>query len=345
VYAARTASEALRAADRLAREQPLPTGELLAAQVHAALSAGDLDGAERLAHAHDLRGRRAVLLADVLLNRGHLGAAMEHLRAAADAPAEIAVWAAALMGKAAALAGDGRVAASATARAEELMRPSAALLRGPVVLASAWAAAVEGRSGTARRLARAAAGLAAAAGQRLYELVALHDALRMGDTGAAGPLVRCAGSVEGDFAAAAGRHALAVLDGGGAALLDAARTFDRLGYGLHAAELAAVAAEAFRREGRRASRRTALTAAEHWADRCGAPAGPTLGRDASGLTEREREIAALAGGGLSNKEIAKRLGRSERTVGNHLSTVYAKLGVTGRSALRPHPGGRAGAAR
>jgi DNA-binding CsgD family transcriptional regulator len=342
--AAGAAAEALRAADRLSREQPALTAELLAAQVRAALVAGDLDGAERLAHAHDLRGRWAVLIAEVLLNRGHAGAAMEHLRTAAEAPAEIAVWAAALMGKAAALAGDGRASASATARAEELMRPSAKLFRGPVVLASAWTAAVEGRPGTARRLARAAAALAADAGQRSYELVALHDALRMGDTGAAGPLARCAASVEGDFAAAAGRHALAVLDGGGAALMDAARTFDRLGFGLHAAELAAVAAEAFQREGRRASRRAALAAAEHWADRCGSPTGPTLRRDASGLTEREREIAALAGEGLSNKEIAKRLGRSERTVGNHLSTVYAKLGVTGRSALPPRSGGRVGAA-
>ena len=52
------------------------------------------------------------------------------------------------------------------------------------------------------------------------------------------------------------------------------------------------------------------------------------------LTTQEREIAALASDGLSNKEIAARLYLSPRTVGAHLYRVFPKLGITSRSALR-----------
>jgi CRISPR-associated protein Csx14 len=44
------------------------------------------------------------------------------------------------------------------------------------------------------------------------------------------------------------------------------------------------------------------------------------------LTRAEREVARLACQGLDNATIARRLGRSQRTVANQLSQVYAKLG-------------------
>jgi DNA-binding CsgD family transcriptional regulator len=52
------------------------------------------------------------------------------------------------------------------------------------------------------------------------------------------------------------------------------------------------------------------------------------------LTPQEQEIARLAAGGLSNKQIAERLLVSYRTVGAHLRQVFAKLGITSRAALR-----------
>ncbi|MFN8075053.1 MAG: helix-turn-helix transcriptional regulator [Kineosporiaceae bacterium] len=52
-----------------------------------------------------------------------------------------------------------------------------------------------------------------------------------------------------------------------------------------------------------------------------------------GLTRREREIAGLAAGGLSSKEIGERLTLSVRTVDSHLSRVFAKLGVRSRHEL------------
>jgi len=57
-------------------------------------------------------------------------------------------------------------------------------------------------------------------------------------------------------------------------------------------------------------------------------------RDRDALTPQEREIATLAAGGLSNKEIGARLFLSPRTVGAHLYRIFPKLGITSRAALR-----------
>jgi pimeloyl-ACP methyl ester carboxylesterase/DNA-binding CsgD family transcriptional regulator len=49
------------------------------------------------------------------------------------------------------------------------------------------------------------------------------------------------------------------------------------------------------------------------------------------LTARERGILALLTDGLSNADIAERLGLSEKTVRNHISNVFDKLGVWTRA--------------
>lgn len=49
------------------------------------------------------------------------------------------------------------------------------------------------------------------------------------------------------------------------------------------------------------------------------------------LTEREREILALIGQGYTNAAIAERLVLSPKTVRNHVSLVFGKLQVAGRS--------------
>ncbi|MGA5823305.1 response regulator [Kitasatospora sp. NPDC094028] len=48
------------------------------------------------------------------------------------------------------------------------------------------------------------------------------------------------------------------------------------------------------------------------------------------LTEREREILALVGEGLTNRQIGQRLYLAEKTVKNHISRLLAKLGVERR---------------
>jgi DNA-binding NarL/FixJ family response regulator len=53
----------------------------------------------------------------------------------------------------------------------------------------------------------------------------------------------------------------------------------------------------------------------------------------SDLTEREREVLALVGHGLSNAEIARRLAVSPATVKTHVGRVIAKLDARDRPAL------------
>ena len=54
-------------------------------------------------------------------------------------------------------------------------------------------------------------------------------------------------------------------------------------------------------------------------------------RQGFGLTDREEQVLTLAGAGLTNAVIAGHLGCSEKTVKNHLSSVYAKLDVRTRT--------------
>ena len=57
----------------------------------------------------------------------------------------------------------------------------------------------------------------------------------------------------------------------------------------------------------------------------------TRGSDMQGLTRRELEILELLAEGISNKEIATRIGISFETVRTHLGHIYEKLHVQGRT--------------
>ena len=52
------------------------------------------------------------------------------------------------------------------------------------------------------------------------------------------------------------------------------------------------------------------------------------------LSAREREVAYFAAEGASNKELADRLSLSTRTIENHMSSVFSKLGVLNRLELK-----------
>ena len=65
----------------------------------------------------------------------------------------------------------------------------------------------------------------------------------------------------------------------------------------------------------------------HRADCAGGRIDPAF----AALSRRERETLALLADGLSNAEIAERLGISEKTVRNHLSHLFDKLGVWSRA--------------
>jgi len=59
---------------------------------------------------------------------------------------------------------------------------------------------------------------------------------------------------------------------------------------------------------------------------------PASAADLSELSERELEVLELVAAGMSNERIAERLFLSTRTVERHLSNVYAKLRLSGKSA-------------
>ena len=49
------------------------------------------------------------------------------------------------------------------------------------------------------------------------------------------------------------------------------------------------------------------------------------------LSDRERQVLTLAAEGRTNADIARRLFLSEKTVRNHVSSIFTKLGVTDRA--------------
>ena len=54
--------------------------------------------------------------------------------------------------------------------------------------------------------------------------------------------------------------------------------------------------------------------------------------DMPDLTPREREVLGLVREGLANKQIARRLGITERTVKAHLTSIFATIGVGDRTS-------------
>jgi DNA-binding CsgD family transcriptional regulator len=62
----------------------------------------------------------------------------------------------------------------------------------------------------------------------------------------------------------------------------------------------------------------------------------SLARCAS-LTNAEREVARMAGAGMSNLAIARRRRTSVRTVANQIASVLRKLGIPSRAALATIP--------
>ena len=51
------------------------------------------------------------------------------------------------------------------------------------------------------------------------------------------------------------------------------------------------------------------------------------------LTPRERQIAEAIADGRTNRDIAGRLGITEQTVKNHLTSIFEKVGVENRLQL------------
>ena len=230
-------------------------------------------------------------------------------------------------------AGDVESAAPLLAGLVAEQHPAYGLYLPDDLLARAWGAAAEGSTTEALGHAVAAANLARETGAAAYEVLAWQTAVQLGEAQAARPRLTALVDLS-PRAMVAAAHARAWADQDGPALLEAADAWTRLGELLAAGDAAAQAADVHRRQGQQGSALSAAALAEKLAVKSGArtPALAIAARPLP-LTAREREIAALAARGLSNRTIADRLTVSVRTVEGHLYRAGLKLGVSERTAL------------
>ncbi len=70
--------------------------------------------------------------------------------------------------------------------------------------------------------------------------------------------------------------------------------------------------------------------ADHDRDRLATSGGASLDRPSTELSTRELEVLRLVAVGLPDKQVAEQLGISQKTVRNHLTRVYGKLGAGNR---------------
>jgi ATP/maltotriose-dependent transcriptional regulator MalT len=162
-----------------------------------------------------------------------------------------------------------------------------------------------------------------------------HDASRLGARGLAGRLEVVAASGDSPVVTARAAHVAAIEAGDAQRLIAAADAFEDLGAILLAAEAASDASSELRRQGDQRQGAALANRSKQLMERCPGVRTPALAPAdvAVPLSNREREVASLAGGGLTSQEIADRLFLSIRTVDNHLQKAYAKLGVNKRDQL------------
>jgi DNA-binding CsgD family transcriptional regulator len=245
-------------------------------------------------------------------------------------------WCLAELASVAALAGDQAAAVGWLDRADARGGEANRFFDPWVELDRAWVAAGAGELTRAARLGSQAATMARASGQLTLEAVALHDVARLGaPAGVRARLEELAGQLEGRLAPVLATSAAALAATDGAALDRVAAAFEDLGALLLAAEAAAAAGRAHQAAGRDARANASRERAAALAAACQGAHTPGLAPDAltSVLTPREREVAMLAADRASSRDIATRLGLSVRTVDNHLSRTYAKLGISSRVEL------------
>jgi DNA-binding NarL/FixJ family response regulator len=248
----------------------------------------------------------------------------------------------------AALLADHATAQHALAESDATRRPSLAIYHPWADLARPWVSAAAGDHAAAVSLALEAAAAARQQGTPAYELVALHDASRLGAASAVAGRLRELGH---DHPSALIRcyagHAATLAQRDAPGLEQVSAQLEGIGAHLLAAEAAAEASRVFRLAGRADSARRTATRAAALAARCEGAATPSLqALRAPDLTQREWAIIRLAADGLTDEDIAERLTVSIRTVHNHLYHAYTKLGIHSRSGLasvlpaQPHPPGQ-----
>lgn len=332
---------------------PRDVGRVLAQRIHALVGLARLDEAQdtivaihaMAADAGDdeVQGGAALVLGQLSLERGLGATAATWLREAATVlgrfdPQHNLAWCLSLQAWAAALAGDAPGADEFATAAEQVAATApVGVWAVRVDLARAHAAAVAGELTRAGHLAQESADRLEAQGNRYSAAGALDAAVVFGAPAAplADRLEQLSVGVQVPWMHLWRDHARAVATRDGTALEAVGDRFAQVGARLRAAQSYQAAAVEHARAGRRSSAvRARGRAASHLAS-CDGVRLPSIdgAGDAVRLTRREREIASLAAGGLSNQEIADRLSVGVRTVEGHLLRASTKLGVRRRGEL------------
>jgi hypothetical protein len=232
-------------------------------------------------------------------------------------------------------AGDVDLAVEALSRIQSGHHPSFMFFEPNRLLASAWIAAARGRTTEAITLVGEAAEFARSHGQLAREVLCLQTAIQVGDTDHHGErLAKLAALLMTPRAGIAARWAAALSSRDGQTLLDISHEFEQIGDRVAAADAAAHAAQVFQRENLRGSKLSASRRATQMVAICGAITPATRqAHTPLPLSDREREIASLIGDGMSNREIAKTLVMSVRTVEGHIYRACNKLGFASRAEL------------
>ena len=281
-----------------------------------------------------------MMVGSVNLSGGRVDVAVRQLRSALSAqrPAFLGGWLCRYhvdLATALAVRGEADAAVQCLRRLASLRRPEMAWFEPMEMLATAWISAATGAVTRGIGEARSAAVTAASRGQPAREVLCLQTATRFGDTTTVtrlGELVRVVGGARAPVAA---QHAAVLAAGDGDGLMAVSAAYQEIGDLLAAVDAAAQASVALRQAKRRGSALGATNRARELAGRCGDVHTPALSDAAAPavFTGRMREVVMLAGGGLSNREIAERLQLSVRTVEGHIYRAAGRVGARDRNEL------------
>ena len=192
-------------------------------------------------------------------------------------PGVYSSWCLGLVAEARALLGHHEEARAAAAEAVILRRPELLGYQADELRALAWVDAQDGHISSAVDQLWEAANLAASWGQRSFEIIILHDLLRLGERQVANRIRQLTEHVDGAWSAAIAAHAEAIVSNETADLETAAEAFVTIGSLLVAAELWATASAARQREGLPARAAEATRYSSELAERCDGARTESLG--------------------------------------------------------------------